>query len=341
MRKGTFTHFFALFFLWLCCNYTGMRAQDIHFSQFDYSPLNINPALTGVFQGDTRVMGNFRSQWYSVPVPYLTFSGALDFKLYDQRFRNTLFSGGVLFNHDRVGDGELALSSLGLSTSITQQLGSRNFLTAGVQFTLAQRGFDLGALSFDSQYDGDQYDPNLTTNESFDKTSNFHTLFAVGVNWHFQVPESRSRLDLGGAFHQPNQPQVSFLNDESVVLDSRIAGYFMGSTGMGDKMDLVLKFLMQLQGDYQEMVLGGGLKYYINQTRGRQVAIQLGAGYRLDDAVYPEMHLFVGPWTLGLSYDVNTSDFTVATNQSGGVEASLVYIFTKVRPIEKKICPIF
>jgi hypothetical protein len=56
----------------------GVRAQDIHFSQFDQSPFNINPALTGAFDGAFRFIGNQRSQWRSVTVPYRTTGLAVD-----------------------------------------------------------------------------------------------------------------------------------------------------------------------------------------------------------------------------------------------------------------------
>ncbi|MEM6697047.1 MAG: type IX secretion system membrane protein PorP/SprF, partial [Bacteroidota bacterium] len=43
-----------------------VSAQDIHFSQIGYSPLNLNPALTGIFEGDMRFTGNYRQQWNPV-----------------------------------------------------------------------------------------------------------------------------------------------------------------------------------------------------------------------------------------------------------------------------------
>ena len=48
-------------------------SQDIHFSQYNLSPLNLNPSLTGAFQGDLRFIGNHRNQWSSVSNPYATF----------------------------------------------------------------------------------------------------------------------------------------------------------------------------------------------------------------------------------------------------------------------------
>jgi len=47
----------------------GLTAQDIHFSQYGNSPLNLNPGLAGVFGGDLRFVGNYRKQWLTVPVP--------------------------------------------------------------------------------------------------------------------------------------------------------------------------------------------------------------------------------------------------------------------------------
>ena len=55
-------------------------AQDIHFSQFANSPLNLNPAQTGLFNGDYRIMANQRSQWSAVPIPYSTFSLGADMR---------------------------------------------------------------------------------------------------------------------------------------------------------------------------------------------------------------------------------------------------------------------
>ncbi|HNA97235.1 MAG TPA: type IX secretion system membrane protein PorP/SprF, partial [Chitinophagaceae bacterium] len=42
------------------------NAQDPNFSQFFASPLTLNPALTGKFDGTFRVAGNFRNQWPTI-----------------------------------------------------------------------------------------------------------------------------------------------------------------------------------------------------------------------------------------------------------------------------------
>ncbi|HQU60103.1 MAG TPA: type IX secretion system membrane protein PorP/SprF, partial [Saprospiraceae bacterium] len=51
------------------------QAQDQHFSQFFASPLTLNPALTGTFDGKYRVAFIYRDQ-----DPYKTFAGAIDLR---------------------------------------------------------------------------------------------------------------------------------------------------------------------------------------------------------------------------------------------------------------------
>ena len=48
------------------------NAQDIHLSQFSNTPLLRNPALAGIFTGDTRFQAVYRNQWQSIGYPYQT-----------------------------------------------------------------------------------------------------------------------------------------------------------------------------------------------------------------------------------------------------------------------------
>jgi hypothetical protein len=48
------------------------NAQDPGFSQFFASPLTLNPALTGKFNGVLRVAGNYRNQWPAINNAFIT-----------------------------------------------------------------------------------------------------------------------------------------------------------------------------------------------------------------------------------------------------------------------------
>src|SRR4051812_45005783 len=97
MRKS------ILFPLLSLCSF--LHAQDIHFSQFNASPINLNPALAGVFDGDYRFAGNYRNQWLAIPVPYKTYSLSTDMKL-PYKIGKGALGAGILFNTDKAGDSE-------------------------------------------------------------------------------------------------------------------------------------------------------------------------------------------------------------------------------------------
>ncbi len=69
-----------IFFVFCTLSLSG---QDIHHSQFYTSPLNLNPGLTGVFNGDQRLSLNYRRQWFVEDiVRYMTVAGSFDMKFY-------------------------------------------------------------------------------------------------------------------------------------------------------------------------------------------------------------------------------------------------------------------
>ena len=155
----------------LLLSVSGIKSQDLHFSQFYFAPLQLNPALTGVFKEDIRFTANYRRQWKSVPVDYLTFSGVVDGKIASLQFPNGFFSGGLVFNHDVAGDGNLTYSNFNITGSYTQKLNEQQLITAGVLIGGGQRRIDLSNLNFGNQFNGDLFVGSAPTREDLDRTS--------------------------------------------------------------------------------------------------------------------------------------------------------------------------
>ena len=333
---------FRLLFLCLGIMYQ-TSAQDIHFSQFANAPLYLNPALTGIFKGDQRFMANYRSQWNSVPVSYLTFSGAYDMNFYDKKLERSRFGVGLLLGYDRAGDSQFSKTNVGLSGSYTLQVASRNFVTAGIQAGIGQRSFKLDDLTFDNQFNGEAYQPNRATGENFLNTNRIFPDLSAGLNWHYRSSK-RTMLDIGGAMYHINEPQKSFYEDEDEKLPAKYTVYGIGTFMLAKALDLFVHASGQFQDPYSQIALGGGGNIYLNNRSDRELAISLGAFYRFReeaDAIIPYFGLRYRMWRFGLSYDINLSEFQVATNNSGGPEVSLSYVITKVKPLKAKICPIF
>ena len=98
--------------LFAFCIFMGkvLFSQDIHFSNWQMSPLNLNPANAGMFDGDGRLIFNYRNQWKSVPVPYNTFSFGGDYNLKKSLIKKAVEAVGIIFNHDGSGDGKYKIT---------------------------------------------------------------------------------------------------------------------------------------------------------------------------------------------------------------------------------------
>lgn len=328
----------AVSFAWL------LTGQDIHLSQFHFSPLNISPGFTGVFPEDVRFMGSYRSQWQSVPVPYLTFSGAADMKLPNLFRANDKISlaGGVIFNYDTAGDSELSLSSFGVSGALHYQVNDFNLISVGIQSIATQRSFSINGLQFNNQYNGDIFDPTSDSKENFSNENNAFVDINAGASWLFQKEDNRSYGLFGfGAFHL-NSPTQSFKDEPDSKLPLRAAIYSGGVIQVHPKWDVVIHALGQLQGPYEQILIGGAARYHISQAKGKEVALQLGSSFRVGDAIIPTMELHYATWKAGISYDMNISAFDEATNGNGGIEVGVIYTITNVKPVDIfESCPVF
>ena len=339
-----------LLFCW-----TGGHAQDFHYSQFYNAPVYLNPALTGVFDGDLRIQGNFRNQWANVPVDYLNFSAYVDKKFIARYDKSSFFAGGIGVNYDQAGDGVLSWLDFNLNGSWTQYLNDGMFLTFGAQARYAQRSFNQDDLRFADQFDRGigSFNGNLVTSESFGNTGHGFFDLGAGINFHWQALKKydrfdyktkRSKFDVGLALLHLTAPDQGFIEDVEVPLMRRLSIYADGIAQLTGKLDLAAGITLQRQGPYNENVLMGGLRYHLNRDPGKQVALQGGIGYRFDrvgDAFYPTLQLHYNAWRVGLSYDVNVSDFNIATLRNGGPEISIRYIHKKVRPVQsRRFCPI-
>lgn len=335
--------------LTVCCSIffiSGMvHAQDIHYTQAHNSALNINPALTGIFNQDIRMSANYRHQWYTVPVPYLTFTGAFDKKFYQPGNDFGFFSGGILFNYDQAGDSRLTMIQLALSGSYTFLLNENNLLTAGLQLGGANRNFNMEQLNWDNQFDGFMFNPNLSSGETFNQMNLYYLSTGTGLNYRWQK-SARTKFDLGGAVYNFTRPENDFYDEkDGQKLPVRFAAQFQSSFKIADPLDIMIHGLGQLQGPAYEVVPALIFRIHLNNQAGKEFSLDLGVIGRYSgewDAVAPTIGMKINSFKAELSYDINLSEFKVATNRYGGPELSVQYYITHVKPLDSfKTCPIF
>jgi type IX secretion system PorP/SprF family membrane protein len=329
-----------------------LAAQDIHFSQYLNSPMNLGPGMTGVYGGDTRFTGNYRNQWSRVPVPYTTFSGVVENKFYPTKLRYDRFlTGGLVINYDRQGTLNLTSLQVGIPVSYTLPLVKKgnplahNFLTIGVLPLFGQRSFGTGNISFDEQYVNRMYNMQNPTGESQLSITSLNYLdVSTGVNYRWQAKAYRSKVDLGVGWHHMNRPNHDFWQGEDQVrLASRYSFYSSVLFQVRPVIDLVGQGNYQRQGGYRELAFGGGARFHLNRNPYHEFALQAGVNYRQtnNDAIIPHLEAHWRTWTLGLSYDITLSNARTVNDRRGGPELALIYRLYKVKPLSKfKSCPI-
>lgn len=330
-----------------CCFIDEINAQDIHSSMFNRTPMNLSPGLIGVFGGDIRVTTNYRRQWKNVPVDYKTFTASFEHKLFLQGAKRGFFTGGLHFNYDDAGDLSLGQNQIGLSGSyvhpLTKSDNNRHFLSGGVQVGLTQRSFDSGNLRTGLQFNGDTYDPNAATGEEgiFDDNIAYGSL-SGGINYRLQNPgdgaNRRLRLDLGGAIYHLMRSNKSLAFNQAYKLDRRISLYGISSFQVLSTWDLGVLATGQFQGPHKEIVIGANVRKYFDE-----VSVLLGLSYRANDqdAFYPNINIDYRNFSFGFSYDLNISEFDIATNGRGGPELSAIFTIGKPRVEQRKPCTIF
>src|SRR6476659_6864355 len=99
------------------------NAQDPHFSQFFASPLTLNPAFTGKFDGQWRLTANHRDQWPSIPKAYVTTSASFDFPILKNKIpEGDVFGVGLSGVSDASANNQLKLNYGSASMSYHKSL---------------------------------------------------------------------------------------------------------------------------------------------------------------------------------------------------------------------------
>jgi type IX secretion system PorP/SprF family membrane protein len=325
-----------------CILLSTLKAQDIHFSQFNGSLLNINPAFTGFFNGDYRVGAIYRTQWRAVPVPYNTVSFSGETRIQPDLERRDMMGVGVVFNNDRAGDTRYHTTQLYVHGSYiySAKEDSSLLISGGLNLGYCSVGFDYARMTFDNQYDGLNYYANSPTGEQFQWTNDNFFDYNVGAAAQY-ILDRKHRFVFGTALHHLTSPHITYQGNDVSKLDRKSSTYAQFVTPINQKVDLVAELLYNRQGKYNELVPHASFKYYTN----KQINQSISAGF---SARAVDAFILRGGYTYknlqaGVSYDINFSKFTAATNARGAFEIYVIHVFFKKYQsvLKKKPCPVF
>lgn len=332
----------VLFFV-LLCSLLSAKAQDPNFSQFFASPLTLNPALTGKFEGVVRGAINFRNQWPTINNAYTTFTGSIDAGILKNRIPEfDQFGVGVLGFSDKSGNGVLQNNSFALSTSYHKALDENGYsqLGLGFQGAFVTKNLDITKVKFLDQLRSDGF--TGVTQEIFSQPNLNVSYFDLNVGILYNgTTDGSNNYYIGASMYHLTRPKETF-NGGTYVLDPRLTVQAGGRLPLAEFNSVHFSAIHSRQANAVNTVIGGAYMMNVNGDLQSPTNLYFGSWFRLGDAVIPYIGLEFGSFHIGATYDVNMSSLKPGSNMRGGAEFSLIYTKKPNDPYAKSVtCPRF
>lgn len=345
-----------------------LSAQDIHFSQYNMSPMTLNPANIGNFEGTVRIGGIYRGQWASVignKGQYKTPSLWVDAPIITGFRKRDWVGVGLVFFSDKAGAGGLThtAAKIGASYHLSLDKKGNAYLTFGAQYGQAGRRLNPEGLTFQEGYlnptpsggynAGAQVDFLNTTEAKSDWSDidggvvlraklNKRMDMSLGYSMYHIGKGKYGLVTSGGTGGTSTGGGGASSSSDEIARRSVVTGLF--NIKLNDKFTVGPSFIYQTMSGADEISLQALGSYVFNTEK--DIDLHFGLGYRLSggDAVYPMLGARVKNLRVGLAYDVNVSDLNSETNYRGGFEIAANYIVKIYKPAKVKtkvLCPRF
>ena len=304
-----------------------ISAQDIHFTQIQASPLQINPANTGMTYANVRLVNNYRNQWRTIEAPYNTIGVSLDKGF---GIRNQNFGVGGLVLHDVSSPHQLSVDKFYLSFGCSKFYKNHQF-SVGLQPGMVFKNINTASLTFNSQFDQNtgQFDPSLPSNEyNLQENVSFFDL-NLGFLWRARIKNLRPGAGIS-VFHltRPFEGFVSGIDSIRLAMRCNLHGSIL--IPLPANFDITPAILYSMVPGSNAFIGGGVLGFSLENPL---LAIQriYGLGLfranpvRNFDAFMIGAGLQFKRLEIAVSYDMNLSSIRKVNNFYGAFEVSLIY----------------
>jgi len=310
-----------------------VSGQDAHFSQFYATPLQVNPAMTGVFDGKFRLSNSYRNQWSSLGKGYSTLHISADAPVAKGFLGNNFFGIGLLVYQDKAGEAGYRNTIVEASGSYIAALDDNgdHFFSMGFQGGLNQESIDISKSTWDDQWNGDHFDPGIPSMENIQLQQFSYLDFNAGFLYYY-VPDINNSLSFGASMSHIGSPNISFFKDGKDPLHRKIST--TGSADISLTKDnlawLEPRYMVTFQGKQKEILAGGYFKSkmqfkskYTNYKK--EAYFYIGGFFRMNDAAIVSARVEYNTLSLGLSYDINMSNLSTLSGGNNAFEITLAF----------------
>lgn len=336
---------YTFLILGICVGFSGIKAQDQHFSQFFAAPLNLNPALAGAYDGSFRLGAIYRDQWRTVldnPISTYGVGGDLRYELPFTNAENPDFASvGFQFYGDNAALYDLNTNQLSVFFAYHKALDKRTkqYLALGFQIGLAQRNINYEDLLFGDQFNNlDAFD--IESAEVLPVNNFAYGDYSIGLHYTI-TPSKYFNVNAGFSlahFHTPNisfykstnssNPNLEIQND----LAMKYSAYVNTEFKVSPQFRVSPRVLFINQGPHMEINAGAGFRFARNDAAKQ--AFHLGAFLRpvqdetqiALDALIMVAGFEYDNMLIGFSYDLSLRDLINDRQGIGVFEFSISYI---------------
>lgn len=317
-----------------------LTAQDIHFSNYNYAPLFINPANTGAFSGTYRAGANYRTQFYTFfDNPYVSTSAYFDspvtFVIKDKAWVGV----GLMISQDQVGDIGMRNTGVMGNAAFHYALDPKfkSVISLGAQYGRITHGSNVKRFEPGSGQGQNDLDYTLVMSDNFSPGYN-----DVSIGLRFKQEMSKtSDLIVGAAFQHITSPRYSFTNSPITNrIGRRLNVHGQYILNPSDRMTWKPGFFFSASEGFTNTILQVLGEYQVNKKSTSRV--NYGLGYRMGDAAIITMGFIFKGWNFAFNYDLTLSSASAYNNNTGGIELGVFKIFTinkKPKVKIKEICP--
>lgn len=353
-----FKNFILVGFLSLVCSIASF-AQDFHYTQYFHSPLGVNPALAGAFNGSYRINGVYRSQyWSTADRAFNGFSLNVDAPIIRGIRKQDWVGVGLRIESATAGEAGQKLNFYGLGAAYHLSLDKKQtrILSLGVQYGTG--GYTYNGVELDQDAFGsylatknlsDQATALQGTGIEGDETGGSLSDLTVGVLYNTKNPKTGTDFKIGVGVE-------GLLNADRAAKLKGAGGVSIPSgtdkKGIGINAFTSYEFTMTKRAS-----LTSGLYYYTNKKAsavnvnsimnykmkpGNELTLHAGLGLRSVRAGLIYLGATIKDIRVGLAYDIDISSAVPGSNGQGGAELAVSYIgkiYKKPKPKPIIYCP--
>lgn len=344
-------------FLFILFFQVSIFAQDADFSQYYATPLSLNPALAGSFNGSYRVGGIYRDAWRAaspVPISTYVFNGEYRFRLGQEKKKSDYGSAGLRFFSDRTPLIEQNTNAITGIFAIHKSLSqyTNNYLSGGIEIGLIQKNLNYENLNFEDQFNNVNGFTGFTVEEL--EANNFAVFdFSLGMNYSHEINKNNN-VFAGFSIKHLTNPNVSFWKNSenknpNLVKVNRIPLLINLQLSSKNQLNYRIsaqpRIITQFQGTNFQIFTGSTFRYDFQTNQAS--AFHAGGFVRLSNSVgnfglahiIPFVGFEVNDFLFGISYDVNTRDLVQDFQGMGALEISFTYTGEVIE--DSAFCPQF